>query len=90
MATVRAVTWKTVGVNSPAILNMFGIISSKPCEAVNVVVSAPACNEPCTEPEAPASLCISTTSGTLPKMFLRPAAAQASVNSPSPDEGVIG
>ena len=90
VATVRAVTWKTVAVNSPAILNMLGIISNRPCEAVNVVVSAPACNEPCTAPAAPASLCISTTSGTVPKMFFRPAAAQASGSSPKPDEGVIG
>ena len=34
----RAATWKTVLVSSPAILYMFGIISSKPCEAVKVVV----------------------------------------------------
>ena len=87
VATVRAVTWKTVGVSSPAILNMLGIISSRPCEAVKVVVSAPACNEPWTAPAAPASLCISTTSGTVPKMFLRPAAAQASGNSPKPGRG---
>ena len=53
MATVRAVTWKTVEVNSPAILNMLGIISSRPCEAVKVVVRAPACNEPWTAPAAP-------------------------------------
>ena len=39
----RAATWKTQGVSSPAILNMFGIIKSRPCEAVKVVVSAPPC-----------------------------------------------
>ena len=69
---------------------MLGIINSKPWEAVKVVVRAPACNAPWTAPAAPASLCISTTTGTLPKAFLRPAAAQASGISPSPDEGVIG
>ena len=90
VATVRAVTWKTVAVSSPAILNMLGIINSRPCEAVKVVVRAPACSAPCTAPAAPASLCISTTTGTVPKAFLRPAAAQASGSSPSPDEGVIG
>ena len=37
VASVRAATWMTVGVSSPAILYMFGIISSRPCEAVNVV-----------------------------------------------------
>jgi hypothetical protein len=31
-----------VGVSSPAILYMLGIISSRPCDAVKVVVSAPA------------------------------------------------
>ena len=41
VATVRAVTWKTAEVSSPAILNMFGIIRSRPCEAVKVVVRAP-------------------------------------------------
>ena len=37
VATVRAATWMTAGVSSPAILNMLGIISSRPCDAVNVV-----------------------------------------------------
>ena len=46
VATDRAATWKTVDVNSPAILNILGIISNRPCDAVKVVVSAPACNEP--------------------------------------------
>ena len=50
---------------------MFGIISSRPCDAVKVVVRAPACSAPCTAPAAPPSLCISITSGTVPKM-LRP------------------
>ena len=37
VATVRAATWMTVGVSSPAILNMLGTISSRPCDAVKVV-----------------------------------------------------
>ena len=37
VAIVRAATWITAGVSSPAILNMLGIISSRPCDAVNVV-----------------------------------------------------
>ena len=45
-ARARAVTWKTVGVSSPAILYMFGIISKRPCEAVKVVVKAPVVREP--------------------------------------------
>ena len=32
--SVLAETWKTPGSISPAILYMFGIISSRPCEAV--------------------------------------------------------
>ena len=90
VAIVRAEMWNTVGNSSPAILNMFGIINSRPCEAVNVVVNAPACSEPCTAAAAPASLCISITSGTMPKIFLRPAADQASENSPIGEAGVIG
>ena len=69
---------------------MLGIISSRPCDAVKVVVKAPACSEPWTAAAAPASLCISITSGTVPKMFFRPAAAQASANSPIGEAGVIG
>jgi hypothetical protein len=46
VATVRALTWKTTGVSSPAILNMLGIIKSRPCDAVKVVVSAPVCTAP--------------------------------------------
>jgi hypothetical protein len=69
---------------------MLGSISSSPWEAVKVVVSAPACSEPCTAPAAPASLCISMTCGTMPQMFFWPAADQASASSPIVDDGVIG
>ena len=34
----------TAGVNSPATLNMVGIMRSRPWEAVNVVVRAPFCS----------------------------------------------
>jgi len=40
-ANDRAATCTTAGVSSPAILNMFGSINSSPCDAVNVVASAP-------------------------------------------------
>ena len=53
VANARAATWNTVGVSSPAILNMLGIIRSRPCDAVNVVVSAPVCSAPWTAPAAP-------------------------------------
>jgi hypothetical protein len=69
---------------------MFGIISIKPWEAVNVVVSAPACKAPWTVPAAPASLCISTTSGTLPQMFSRPSLDHWSASSAMAEDGVIG
>ncbi len=90
VATVRAATWNTAGRSSPAILNMLGIISNKPWEAVNVVVNAPPCSEPWTVPAAPASLCISMTSGTLPQTLVWPWFAHASANSPMGEEGVIG
>ena len=48
VATVRAATWKTAAVSSPAILNMLGIMRRRPWEAVNVVVNAPAWSAPCT------------------------------------------
>ena len=65
----------THAVSSPAILYMLGIISIRPCDAVKVVVSAPACSEPWTVPAAPASLCISTTSGMPPQMLVLPSLA---------------
>ena len=50
VATVRAATWITVGVSSPAILNMLGTISSRPWDAVNVVPSAPFWSAPWSAP----------------------------------------
>ena len=41
-ARARADTWNTAGSISPAILYIFGIIRRRPCEAVKVVVRAPA------------------------------------------------
>ena len=74
VATVRADTSNTQGSCSAAILYMLGIIRRSPCEAVNVVVKAPAANEPCTVPAAPASDCISDTVTVLPKIFFLPSA----------------
>ncbi len=90
VATVRAATWSTIGVSSPAILNMFGSISRSPCDAVKVVDSAPVCRAPWTAPAAPPSLCSWTTSGTPPHRLGRPAAAHTSASSPMPEAGVIG
>ena len=90
VATVRADTCIANEVSSPAILYMLGIISRRPCEAVKVVVSAPACSAPWTAPAAPPSDCISTTSGTMPHRFLRPCADHSSLSSPIDELGVIG
>ena len=75
VATVRAVTWKTVGSSSPAILNMFGIISRSPCDAVNVVLMVPVCSMPWTAATAPPSLCISTMAGMVFQRFFLPSDA---------------
>jgi hypothetical protein len=90
VATVRAATWMTAGVSSPAILNMLGSISSRPWEAVKVVAIAPFSTAPCSTPAAPASLSSSTTSGTWPHRLGRPAALQVSASSPIGEAGVIG
>jgi len=90
VATVRAATWMTAEVSSPAILNMLGNISSRPWDEVNVVASAPVCSAPCSAPAAPPSLCIWTTRGTAPHRLVRPVDAQASACSPIGEEGVIG
>ena len=45
------------------------IMSSRPCDTVNVVANEPACNAPCSAPAAPPSLCISITVGTVPQIL---------------------
>ncbi len=90
VAMDRAATWITAGVSSPAILNMFGSIRSRPCDAVNVVASEPFCRAPCSAPAAPPSLCSSATLGTVPQMLVRPALAHVSASSPIGEAGVIG
>ena len=90
VASDRAATCITHAVSSPAILYMFGIISSRPCEAVNVVDSAPPCRAPCSDPAAPASLCISTTEGTVPHTLVCPLLDHSSASSAIVDDGVIG
>ena len=89
-ATDRAETWNTVGQSSPAIFSMLGIMSSRPWDAVKVVVRAPVVSAPCTAPAAPASDCISVTLGMVPQMFLRFIALRASATSPITEEGVMG
>ncbi len=90
VAIARAATCITNGVSSPAILNMSGSIRSSPCDAVNVVVSEPAWSAPWTAPAAPASDCISITSGTSPQRLTSPLADHSSASSPIAEAGVIG
>jgi hypothetical protein len=89
-AMARADMWKTVLVSSPAILYMFGIMRRRPWLAVKVVVRAPVVRAPWTAPAAPASDCISTTSGTVPQMFFLPCAEYSSASSAMGLEGVMG
>ena len=89
-ARARAAMWKTVEVSSPAILYMLGIISSRPCDAVKVVASEPACSAPWSAPAAPPSLCISTTVGTVPQMLVFCSADHWSAHSPMLEDGVMG
>ena len=89
-ASERAATCSTIGVSSPAILYMLGIISSRPWEAVKLVVRAPVCRAPWMAPAAPPSLCISMISGTVPHRFGWDSADQASAHSPIGEAGVMG
>ena len=89
-ASDRAATLNTVEVSSPAILYMFGIISSRPWDAVNVVDSAPPWSAPCSAPAAPPSDCISMTVGTMPYTLVRPREAHSSASSAIVELGVIG
>ena len=90
LANARADTLNTPGNCSPATLYKLGIIRSNPCDAVNVVVNAPADKEPCTAPAAPASDCISVTCTVCPKIFSLPSVAHSSTCSGITDDGVIG
>ena len=69
---------------------MLGIFNNNPCDAVNVVVKAPASSEPCTVPAAPASDSISTTLTGIPNIFFMPFDAHSSTYSAIGDDGVIG
>src|SRR4030095_2878527 len=69
---------------------MLGIISSRPCEAVKVVDSDPACSAPWMAPAAPPSDCISATSGITPHRFGLLRLAHSSHSSAIGLLGVIG
>ena len=86
----RAATWNTVGVSSPAILYMLGIISSRPCDAVNVVASDPACKRAVHRAGRPA-LALHLDHGRHGAPDVRLAfCAHWSAHSPIGDDGVIG
>ena len=87
---MRAATWMTAGVSSPAILNMFGIISRRPCDAVNVVASAPFCSD-AVDRAGRARLGLHLDDvGTVPHRFGLRAADQSSQCSAIGEAGVIG
>src|SRR5208283_3902733 len=90
VARVLAATCITKGMSSPAILYMSGIMSRSPCDAVNVVVNAPARRAPCTAPAAPPSDCISVMETVSPHMFFLPEADHVSHSSAIGDDGVMG
>ena len=90
LARARAVTWRTPGSSSPAILYMLGIIKRSPWDAVNVDVSAPPARDPCTPAAAPASDWSWRIRSGCPKMFFKPPAAHSSAISPMGDDGVMG
>src|SRR5215510_13606075 len=69
---------------------MLGIISSRPCDAVNVVASEPTCSAPWTAPAAPPSDCISAISGMPPQRFGFFRLAHSSQSSAIALLGVIG
>jgi len=89
-ATARAATWITQGRSSPAILYMFGIMSRRPCEEVNVVARPPAAAEPCRAPAAPASDWSCCTFSRPPNAVLTPLTDHTSQISAIGDEGVMG
>ena len=89
-ASERAATWKTAGVSSPAILYMFGIISSRPCDAVKVVASAPGLQRAVDRAgRAALGLHLDHLRDRAPQVR-PPSADHASANSPIGEDGVIG
>ena len=85
VATVRAAMWNTVGV-SPGDLVHVGEHQEQTLRCGEGGGQRPGL-QLWTAPAAPASLCISTTSGTTPQRFGLPACDQASANSPMGDAG---
>mmetsp|Transcript_97806 Transcript_97806/g.276849 ORF Transcript_97806/g.276849 Transcript_97806/m.276849 type:complete len:372 (-) Transcript_97806:35-1150(-) len=90
LARDRAATCMTQGSSSPAILYMFGIMSSRPWEDVKVVGRPPTAAEPCRDPAAPASDCSCCTFRLLPNTFLTPFTDHISQISAMGDDGVMG
>ena len=90
VAIARAATWITAGVSSPAILNMFGSISSSPCDDVNVVASEPGLQRPVDGPGRAALALHLDDRGTAPQTLRTPCADHVSESSPIGEAGVIG
>ena len=77
-------------VSSPAILYMFGIISSRPWLAVKVVAQRAGLERAVDRPGRAALGLHLLDGGTVPQRLVRPCAAHWSADSPIADDGVIG
>ena len=91
VASERAATWKTVAVSSPAILYMLGIISSRPCDAVNVVRQRPGLQRAVQRAgRAALALHLDHRRARCPRCSVFRSADHWSAHSPMGDDGVIG
>ena len=90
VARVRAATCITNGVSSPAILYMSGIISSSPCDAVNVVAERSRRERAVEGARGPGLGLHLDDGGTSPHTFALPFADHSSASSPIVELGVIG
>ena len=69
---------------------MLGIISSRPCDAVNVVVSAPVCSAPWTRARGAALALHLDDVRHLPQTLVLPSLDHWSASSAIVEDGVIG
>jgi len=82
VATERALTCMHMGVSSPAILYMFGIMRRQALRRREGRRERARASAPWTAPDAPPSDCISLTLGTVPHTFFWPRADHSSPTRP--------